>query len=130
MAKHKIAIAALLVIVGVALAQGPIVFSAPQPGNLQPVEINPAVVPITATDVFTQDVWIEGGWFSCSAGTPTITLSDKQGSPVSMIPGVNPFTACPGTWFMPAGTYKFAGGLTWTASAAGVKGYLRGRTAR
>jgi hypothetical protein len=83
-------------------------------------EVTPGVVPNADTDVIAQDAWI------CSitltnigAVTATITITDKQGTPV---PVIKDFPVDPGVpaifgWPQEGAAYM-KGGIKWVTSAA------------
>lgn len=96
-------------------------------------EINPQVIPGSATDLVAQDVWV------CymdvnSVGGGTVTINDKQGSPIPFWPGIAVPASTSWTNILnisPAsGCRKFPGGLRWSATGTVnvyLSGYLRSR---
>lgn len=85
----------------------------------------PVVLPLSPTDLVTQDVYVEEidlVYPSTQTGNSIVTISDKQGSPLPIWQGV----LTPGSniaWSFPS-THFASGGITWSATATGVTGYI------
>lgn len=80
-------------------------------------------IPTVAEDAVTGDVYVDCAVFNVTgASALTVTLMDKQGSPVEVFRlEVDP--KLPGTW-NPAKRVFFKGGINWVASGAGLNGIL------
>lgn len=87
-------------------------------------EIIPVAVPTSAEDVISESVYLEfmhltnGG-----SATVDVTINDKQGTPLEVF-RVTVDPKAPVSW-NPGHRRYCPGGIRWSASAAGVIGYLK-----
>jgi hypothetical protein len=87
--------------------------------------VTPVLLPLSPTDVVAQDVYVEEidlVYPTTNTGNSVVTIQDKQGSPLpiwqgTLTPGTNVSFPYPSTRFSP-------GGITWSATATGVTGYI------
>ena len=101
----------------------------PPMNNLSVVEIKPVALPTSAGVAVTATTWLDMVTLTnTTGGALTVTISDRQTSPVVILPTVS----------IPANTLivvqfggtRMDGGFTWVASGSGVNGYFRGRQVR
>lgn len=94
--------------------------------NSPPLEVGPKQIPVGSTDEVTADCWIlELYMVNDGSGAATVSVYDRQSPPVALFPSLN----------LPKGgmislnsrlSLFMPGGITWTASAAGVSGRIAG----
>lgn len=79
-------------------------------------EITPAYVPSSSADVVAQDVWLEElHLVNNTSSSVTVTITDKQGTPVPLLKTV---TIDPGVEFhRQYGALYMPGGIAWEASS-------------
>jgi hypothetical protein len=89
----------------------------------------PQYVPSTPEDVFTSDVQVTLVHLSNTSSNPvTVTITDKQGTPLDFVPGVSIDPNSDHIRIFPATGRFCPGGATWFASeGSAVVGYMRGR---
>jgi hypothetical protein len=101
--------------------------SASAHGGPSDYEITPQQVPTSATDMCSQDVHItEIVLTNNTAGAITVSFADKQGTPVPLLPdavSVPSYTVI--AFEFPRGALM-VGGITWSASGAGLWARVRG----
>ena len=121
----------VLFVIGCSLiaATSPPALLIPPTANLTVVEILPMVVPTTAAVAVASTIWLDTVTLAnTTAGSLTVTLADRQTSPITVLPAVS----------IPAYTLvvmqlwgtRMDNGFTWVASWAGVNGYIRGKVRR
>jgi hypothetical protein len=90
-------------------------------------DMNPVLLPSTTTNVFTTTVFVDEITLSNSSSSAvTVTVSDRQSSPMPLLPAVS----VPANSVVVAAlkSRKFPNGLSWSASTPGVVvGYVAGR---
>ncbi len=90
------------------------------------IEIKPQAVPTSTTTVVTGDVHLTNLTITVVSGTPTITVADKQGTPIPLFSAIT--TTNGTTYFLPPGMYYYCpGGFTIVASGAGANFYASWR---
>lgn len=79
-------------------------------------EITPATIPGSTTDVIAQDVWVEElHLMNVGSSTVTVTITDKQGSPIPLLKDI---PIDPGTEFHRRyGALYMPSGIAWSASS-------------
>lgn len=82
-------------------------------------EIKPQAIPNTLTTVVTGDVHLTNLVIIVASGAPTVTVQDKQGTPIPLFSSIA--TANGTTYFLPPGMLYFVpGGFTIQASGSGA----------
>jgi hypothetical protein len=91
------------------------------------LQVGPKLVPVSAADVVVGDVYLQEISLANNSGSPvTVTITDKQGSPLAIIPAVS--IAANTVYEMSFGLRYCPGGITWSASSGTVvTGYVRWR---
>lgn len=83
-------------------------------------------VPTSGTDLTTTDTWINQIVLAnTTAGSVTVTIADKQGSPLTLVPTV---TLSANTLYITVFPFaiKMVGGINWQASGSGVTAEIFG----
>src|SRR5689334_9806740 len=83
-------------------------------------------VPTSATDLTTTDSWINQiVLVNTTGGSLTVTITDKQGSPLTLVPTVS---LAANTLYVTVFPFaiKMTSGITWSASGAGITGEIFG----
>lgn len=83
-------------------------------------DVTPAAIPNAATDVIAQDVWLVLIVLTnIGAATATVTISDKQTTPVPIVKDFEVDPGVPVVIAFPANDPAYMkGGIRWVASAA------------
>lgn len=85
------------------------------------VHIKPVALANGTTSIVSQDIFLTS-LFITATGTITVTVQDKQGSPIPLFSGLT--TAAGTTYFLPPGIrYWCSGGLTVITSGTGAYFY-------
>ena len=94
--------------------------------QLTPKDIVPVAVPTSAEDVSVGDLYLEELQFTNTSGAAlTITVTDKQGSPLSILDTMSIDTKA--LYIMSFHSRWCPGGLRWVASGSGIVGYVKFR---
>lgn len=83
-------------------------------------------VPTSATDLTTTDTWINQIILvNTTAGALTVTINDKQGSPLALVPTVS---LAANTLYITVFPFavKMTSGISWSASGAGINAEIFG----
>lgn len=89
-------------------------------------EIKPQAIPTSLTTVVTGDVHLTNLVIMVSSGSPTITVQDKQGVPIPILPAIT--TTNGTTYFLPASMFYYCpGGFSISASGTGAYFYASWR---
>ena len=90
-------------------------------------QIYPVAVPTSPADVTTSDARIvEVTLTNTTAGALTVTITDKQASPLAFLSAVS--VAANSTYVIETpGLRYMPGGITWSASGSGIVGYVSWR---
>jgi hypothetical protein len=102
----------------------------PRPAALsRVVDMDPALVPATATDVTTTTIWVIMITLSNESGSDiTCTVTDRQSTPRALVgPGITVRAGEHWIQWYPEGR-KMTGGIRWSCSnGSSVTGYIVGR---
>lgn len=86
-------------------------------------QILPQEIPTVAEDVIDESVYLEAVHLSATSGAATVTIADKQGSPIDVMKmEVSPLSPA---LFEPKQKRCCPGGFTWVASAAGIHAWVK-----
>ena len=89
-------------------------------------EIKPQAIPATLTTVVTGDVHLTNLVIIVVSGTPTVTVQDKQGTPIPLLSAIT--TTNGTTYYLPASMQYFCpGGFSIQASGSGAYFYASWR---
>jgi len=125
----RVMIALLSLYIG-AFAAAPTLITPPVT-NLTTVEINWTAVPISSDFGIAQTIWLDSISFSTAGTARTVTVSDRQAAPVTVINAVALTANQVTVLALPApGGLRMENGFTIVASGAGVVYQFRGRIRR
>ncbi len=85
-------------------------------------EIKPQAIPATLTTVITGDVHLTNLVIIVVSGSPTVTVQDKQGTPIPLLSAIT--TTNGTTYYIPPGMFYYCpGGLSIQSSGPGAYVY-------
>lgn len=130
MRRPSVIITVLAFLVFGLLATAPTLITPPSDSTLTVVEIPWTAVPTSTDDAVVGTVWLDYLAFSVAGTGRTVTLVDKQASPITFINAIalsaNQLTVIT----LPSGGMRLQGGFTVVASGSGVVYQFRGKVVR
>jgi hypothetical protein len=130
--RYRLAIISLIVL-GLAvslLGVAPTLYTYPGDSFLTDVETLWQSAPTSADDAIAETIWLNQLSLGC-AGTPrTVTITDKQGTPVGVLTAVPLSANSVATWVFPSKGTRLDGGFTIVASGVGVTYQFSGKVRR